>query len=132
MLASLRPSPVGFSLEPYRFMRHSGEGIVSLQCWTMINRISCGKDRALSRSGIVILGALGAARIPTVTCMFGHPFRSSPVVRSLPCTITSICLANLAIRPSGRPSEIRRDVRMYPPLHLCETQHFEGLQLALG
>ncbi|PBK61709.1 hypothetical protein ARMSODRAFT_623813 [Armillaria solidipes] len=30
------------------------------------------------------LGALGAARIPTVTCVFGQPFRSSPVVRSLP------------------------------------------------
>ncbi|KAK0433884.1 hypothetical protein EV421DRAFT_1741284 [Armillaria borealis] len=27
----------------------------------------------------ILLGALGAARIPTVTCMFGQPFRSSPV-----------------------------------------------------
>ncbi|PBK59112.1 hypothetical protein ARMSODRAFT_983283 [Armillaria solidipes] len=42
--------------------------------------------------------ALGVARIPTVTCVFGQPFRSSPVVRSLHCTITSICLANPAIR----------------------------------
>ncbi len=31
-----------------------------------------------------LLGALGAARIPPVTCRFRGPFHSSPVVRSLP------------------------------------------------
>ncbi len=30
------------------------------------------------------MGALGAARIPPVTCRFRGPFRSSPVVLSLP------------------------------------------------
>ncbi len=36
----------------------------------------------------IVLGALGAARIPPVTCRFWGPFRSSPVVRSSPLRYT--------------------------------------------
>ncbi len=43
------------------------------------------------------VGVLGAACILTVTCTFWWLFHSSPVVCRLPCTITSICLANLTI-----------------------------------
>ncbi len=38
---------------------------------------------------LLTLEALGAARIPIVTCTFRQPFRSSPVVRSLPLHYTT-------------------------------------------
>ncbi|KAK0240974.1 hypothetical protein EDD85DRAFT_1019896 [Armillaria nabsnona] len=55
------------------------------------------------------LGALGAARIPPVTCRFRGPFRSSPVVHSLPLHYT----IHLPSGPSDTVPTLRAMIASY-------------------